>query len=242
MEIKKHPLKELDNYSKLFFQIGLALTMFIIYVLVEHKSYDKIYVSGLGDVNMTKELEEDIPIVNIKVDAPPPKNTPVVVEKIKIVEDELKIEETIVQSTETDENQAIVVNTEDIVEVEEEEEVIEDIPFLLIQDVPVFPGCEGNNEELKKCFSQKIQLFFSKKFNIGLSSELGLSEGKKRLYVVFRIDNKGNVVNVKCRGPHPVLEKEVIKIISTLPQMQPGKQRGKPVGVSYSIPITFEIR
>ncbi|WP_438977582.1 energy transducer TonB, partial [Polaribacter sp.] len=39
----------------------------------------------------------------------------------------------------------------------------------------------------------------------------------------------------------PVLEKEVIKIINDLPQMKPGKQNGKAVPVSYSIPITFQV-
>ena len=42
--------------------------------------------------------------------------------------------------------------------------------------------------------------------------------------------------------PHPVLEREVAQIIGSLPKMKPGRQRGKPVGVSYSIPITFEVR
>ena len=117
----------------------------------------------------------------------------------------------------------------------------EDIPFVLIQDVPVFPGCTGNNKELKDCFTKKVTEHFSKHFDVGLASELGLAIGKKRLYVVFTICKKGTVQNVRTRGPHPRLEKEVTDIIASLPKMKPGKQRGKPVGVSYSIPITFEV-
>lgn len=210
---------------------------------MEFKSYENDYTSNLGDVVMKGELEEEIPIVNIKELKPPPKPTPVLVEQIKVVEDQLEIEESIVESTETDESEAVVavITSDDIIEAEETEEIIEDIPFMMIQDVPVFPGCKGNNKELKDCFSQKTKEHFAKYFNPNLASELGLTPGKKKLFVVFRIDKNGNINNIRARGPHPLLEKEIIKIVGSLPQMKPGKQRGRPVPVSYSIPITFEV-
>ncbi|ARV06935.1 energy transducer TonB [Polaribacter sp. SA4-10] len=242
MITKKNPKQQLENYSKIFLQIGLALTLFVVYTLMEHKTYDRSDLKSLGQANMEDEMKEDIPIVLIQEVTPPPKDVPVLVEKIKIVEDEMKIEETIIESTETDEGEAIVINTDDIIEVEEEEELLEDIPFVLIENVPVYPGCKGNNTELKRCFTQKITAFFGKKFNTSLATELGLVPGKKKLFVMFKIDRTGKVSNVMARGPHPRLEKEVITVLTSLPRMTPGKQRGSPVGVSYSIPITFEVR
>ncbi|MEN8776963.1 MAG: energy transducer TonB [Polaribacter sp.] len=238
MQIKKNPKFQMENFSKIFFELGLVLTLFIIYSLVEHKTYENNEVQSLGEFSMAEDIKEDIPIVQIKT-APPPKQTPSIVEKIKVVEDELKVEETVIESTETDETDAVVVDVREIVEIEEEEEIEEDIPFLMIESVPVYPGCKGNNKQLRDCFTKKITQFFGKKFDVNLSQELGLSNGKKRLYVVFRIDKKGHVVDVKARAPHPVLEKEVKQIISSLPKMTPGKQRDKPVTVSYSLPITF---
>jgi protein TonB len=243
MELKKNPKQQLQNYSKIFMQIGLVLALFITYALMEHKTYEKDNSSHLGVVNMVGELEEEIPIVEIQKVEPPKQNVPPpTIEKIKVVEDDLKIEETIIESTETDEGEAVIVNTDDIEEVEEAEEVIEDIPFILIEDVPVYPGCKGNNTQLKKCFTKKVTQYFGKKFDVGLATELGLRPGKKRLFVVFTISKTGKIINVRSRGPHPVLEKEVATIISSLPKMKPGRQRGTPVGVSYSIPITFEVR
>ena len=243
MEIKKNPKQQLENYSKIFLQIGLTLTLFITYALIEHKTYDRNDLGSLGQANMRDEMKEDIPIIEIQEIKPPPKKTPPpIVEKIKVVEDELKIEETVVESTETDENEGVVVNTEDIVEIEEAEEVVEDIPFILIENVPVYPGCKGNNNQLKKCFTRKVTHHFGKNFDVNLANTLGLQAGKKRLFVVFTINKNGKVTNIKARGPHPVLEKEVAKIIGSLPKMTPGMQRGRPVGVSYSIPITFEVR
>ncbi len=243
MEIKKNPKQQLENYSKIFLQIGLVLTLFITYALIEHKTYEKNNLKSLGQANMIDDMKEDIPIIEIQDLKPPPQKTPPpVVEQIKVVEDDLKIEETVIESTETDETEGVIVDTNDIVEVEEVEEVVEDIPFVLIENVPVYPGCKGDNKKLKACFTKKVTEYFGKNFDVGLAGELGLQAGKKKMFVVFRIDRTGKVSNVKARGPHPRLEKEVVKIISSLPKMTPGKQRGTPVGVSYSIPITFEVR
>lgn len=236
MEIKKNPKSNLENFSKIFMQIGLVLALFITYAAIEQKTYDKTY-GDLGLVNMNQELEEDIPITErvepVKPKTPPPP-TP---EKIEVVEDEKEIEETVIESTETDETEKVVV--EEIVEVAEVEEVIEDVSFMIIENVPVFPGCTGNNNELKDCFSDKVQKHFSRKFDAELPNELGLSPGKKKVYISFKIDKNGNIVDIQTRAPHPRIKSEVISVMQQLPKMKPGRQRGKPVGVKYSIPFTL---
>jgi protein TonB len=236
MEIKKNPKSNLENFSKIFMQIGLVLALFVTYAAIEQKTYDKTY-GDLGVVNMSAEMEEEVPITEriepVKPKTPPPP-TP---EKIEVVEDEKEIEETVIESTETDETEAIVV--EEIVEIKEAEEVVEDVSFMIIEDVPVFPGCKGNKQELKDCFSKMVQKHFLRKFDAELPNELGLSAGKKRVFIGFKIDKKGNIVNVQARGPHPKIESEVISVMNKLPTMKPGRQRGKPVGVKYSIPFTL---
>ena len=233
MEIKKNPKSNLENYSKLFMQIGLVLALFITYAAIEKKTYDR-NIGDLGSANMTADMEEETVITEriepVKPKTPPPPAP----EKIEIVEDEKEVEETIIESTETDETEAV-----EIVEVEEVEEVIEDVSFMIIEDVPVFPGCKGNKAELKKCFSKKVQKHFSRKFDADLPNELGLSAGRKRVFIGFKIDKTGNIVNVNARAPHPKIKSEVIKVMKQLPRMKPGKQRSKPVGVKYSIPFTL---
>ena len=233
MEIKKNPKSNLENYSKILMQIGLVLALFITYADIEKKTYDR-NIGDLGSANMTAEMEEETVITEriepVKPKTPPPPAP----EKIEIVEDEKEVEETIIESTETDETEAV-----EIVEVEEVEEVIEDVSFMIIEDVPVFPGCKGNKDQLKKCFSKKVQKHFSRKFDADLPNELGLSAGRKRVFIGFKIDKTGNIVNVNARAPHPKIKSEVIKVMKQLPRMKPGKQRGKPVGVKYSIPFTL---
>ena len=120
----------------------------------------------------------------------------------------------------------------------EEEEIV---PFALIEHVPVFPGCEGldSEEERKKCFNQKVQEHVKNTFQYPKAAlEMGIS-GK--VSVQFVIDSNGKVTNIKHRGPDRLLEQEAVRIISLLPQVKPGIQRGRPAKVTYAIPIKFKM-
>ena len=126
-------------------------------------------------------------------------------------------------------------------EIEEAGEIIDDVPFAVIENVPIYPGCEsaGNNAAKEKCMYRKIQEIIKTKFNSVLLSDLGL-EGIQQIYVQFKIDKTGNITNVRAKAPHPKLKQEAVKTIKALPKMTPGKQRGQAVGV-LSPPIRFQI-
>jgi len=117
-----------------------------------------------------------------------------------------------------------------------------DVPFAVIEQVPVFPGCENlsSNDAQKKCMADKIQEFVNKNFNSGLGKKLNLS-GTNRIIVQFKIDKQGNIADVRSRAPHPDLEVEAERVINSLPSMKPGKQGGVEVGVMYSLPIVFQV-
>src|SRR5690606_36395611 len=117
---------------------------------------------------------------------------------------------------------------------------IPDVPFAVIEKVPTYPGCSGDNDAMKKCMSQNISIFVGENFNTKLGKELGL-EGRQRIAVQFKIDKTGKVVDVRARAPIPELEAEAVRVIEKLPQMQPGEQKGEKVGVIYSLPIVFEV-
>ena len=171
---------------------------------------------------------------------PPPPPAP---EVIEVVTDEAEVEETMLESTEIDQDDIIeVVNIDQVEEVVEEEEVVDDVPFAVIEEAPIFPGCKGNKAERKKCLGEMIMKHVGKNFDTNLANELGLEEGKKRVIVLFSINRNGNIAKVQARGPHARLEKEAIRVVQKLPKMVPAKQRGKPVGVKYTLPITLEVR
>ncbi len=239
MKPKKNPKKDLGRKSVLFFQIGLILMLLITWRAIEWKTYDKEAIDQ-GVVQFDQLEEEDVPITEIQTPPPPPPPPPPAPEVIEVVEDDVEIEEEIIESTEVTDEPEIV----EVAEVEEApEEVSEDVPFTAIEDVPLFPGCEKykTNADRKKCMSDKIKNFVNSKFNTDLGSELGLS-GVNRVYVRFKIDRNGKVVGVQARAPHPRLQKEAERVVGMLPNMVPGKQRGKPVGVLYSLPIIFQVQ
>lgn len=114
-------------------------------------------------------------------------------------------------------------------------------PFSIIEDVPIHPDCKNlkSKKAQKNCLSKAVQMHVAKKFNIDLAQELGLTPGKKRIFVMFKINKQGKVVNIIARGPHERLEIEAIRVVSLLPVMKPGALMGEPVGVKYSLPISF---
>lgn len=123
-----------------------------------------------------------------------------------------------------------------------EEENIE-VPFAVVEETPTFSTCENmsSNNDRKMCTSDQISSFVNKNFNTKLAKELGL-KGKQRMTVIFKIQKDGTISDIKARAKHPDLEKEIIRVIKTLPKMEPGKQKGQTVVVPYSLPIIFEVQ
>ncbi len=240
MQVKKNPNVDLNRNSSLYFVIGLTLVLFLTWRALEYKTYPSDnQIVELLDVD--EQLDEEVPITE-RVKTPPPPPPPAAPEIIEVVEDNEEIEETIIESTETNQDVAVeeVMDVDDVEVGEEEEEI--SIPFSVIENVPVFPGCEKlqSNTERKKCFQEKMQAHIRKEFRYPQSAaEMGV---KGRVFVLFTIDRRGLIANLTTRGPDPRLEREAARIVGSLPKMTPGSQRGKSVSVPYSVPINFVLQ
>jgi len=115
------------------------------------------------------------------------------------------------------------------------------IPFAVIEKVPAFPECDQWVDDARKnCTSSEISKFVNENFDTSLGKQLGLT-GVNRVIVQFRIDETGNIVDIKARAPHPELEEEAKRVVGSMPDMIPGEQNGKPVSVMYSLPIAFQV-
>ncbi|WP_405572018.1 energy transducer TonB [Winogradskyella sp. Asnod2-B02-A] len=241
MELKKNPKANVGRNSSLYFAVGLNVMLLLTYLGLEHKTYEteatKIDILMIDDL-----MDEDIPITTIDVmPPPPPPQKQVVTEVITIVEDVEDVEESVIESTEIGQDDIIddrEVGVEDVEVVEVEEDI--EVPFAVIEKVPRFPGCSGDNNELKACFERKIQEHLQKNFRYpDAAADLSI---QGRVFVFFLIDKYGNVSKVKSRGPDQLLETEAERIINLLPKMEPGRQRDRNVGVPYSIPINFKLQ
>jgi len=237
MQPKKNQKADLSKNSSLYFVIGLSVILLISWQAIEWKTYDKS-LYDYEALNVEDDDDEEIPITEqLKTPPPPPPPPPPAPEVIEVVEDEEEVEETVIESTETNEDEIIEVEE---VEIEEVEEDI-DVPFAVIEDVPIFPGCEKVSKDKRRdCFQEKMNNHIRKNFRYPeIAQEMGI---QGRVYVNFIIDKDGSITNIRMRGPDQNLEKEAQRIISVLPSMTPGKQRGRPVRVPFSIPITFRLQ
>ena len=216
MKPKKNPEISLEKKKGLFFQIGLVVTLIVVLAAFEWKSYEKVDYN-LGQLNLDNLEEEIIPITKQEIKPPPPPPPPP--EIIEIVEDEVEIEEELeIEDTESDEDEMI--------EIEEESD---DDFFMVVENMPEFPGGDLG---LMKYIQKNVKYPpIAKEYNI---------TGK--VYVSFIVDKSGSVTNVKIvRGVDKNLDAEAMRVVKSLPNYTPGKQRGKAVRVMFTIPINFTL-
>ena len=102
--------------------------------------------------------------------------------------------------------------------------------FEKVEDMPEFPGGE-----------QAMMDFVSK--NVVYPQEAQEKGISGRVFVSFIVEKDGSVSNVKVmRGIGGGCDEEAVRVISGLPKWKPGKMKGKPVRVSYMMPITFRLQ
>jgi protein TonB len=242
--VKKQPTKQLEKFSNIFMQLGLVLVLFIVYITFEHEikqreflvdnSYqpEVVFIPQESDVIISREPKTE-PIVE------PPTNDAFLLDE-PIEKGDNKIIETIINLPKEN---IVQIKPADIIEIEIPfDDEPETVPYIMIQNAPIFKGCEGLlKEENKKCFDKKIKRFVQRNFDTELVSELGLSPGKYKIQTQFIIDNKGYVVDIKIKTPHVRLKKETQQLIEKLPKFTPGKQSNKTVKVRYTLPISFQV-
>ena len=182
MRTKKNPKADLNKKSSFYFSIGLFLVLLISWQAIEYKNYDD---DGYGYIalNVDDDDDEEIPITE-QLKTPPPPPPPPAPEIIEVVEDEEEIEETIIESTETDQEEIV----EEVEVVEEEMDM--DVPFAIIEDVPLYPGCEKvPKSQRRKCFQEQIQKHINKNFRYPeIAQEMGI---QGRVFVQFTIGKDG---------------------------------------------------
>ncbi|MBE9489379.1 MAG: energy transducer TonB [Bacteroidetes bacterium] len=233
--------------SKLFFQLSLIVSLLIVYSVMQARfeTREKALVTPRIDF-----LEEP-PMIIYTLDEPEK------VQKKKVVKKQPKIKVKIINKIniaekgsvlETDLSEYNKPNTNDS-DIPEKTTAINVVPkakkiinVLGVEHVPVFPGCESltSNIEKRNCMSLKIKAFIQRKFNTDKFDNIN-TKGKQKITVQFYVDETGNVSGVKAKALDKNLEKEAIRVVSKLPQMEPGKQGGKAVKVQYTIPIVFKI-
>ena len=221
MEIKKSEKANLENKKLLFVEIGLIISLLIVYIAFEWTS--KETQTAVLEDNTEILVEEEIISTNIETPPPPPAapKIPVLSDQIDIVDDEIELED----------DASLGVEIMDYVEIEEEVVEEEAIPFQLVEEKPSFQGGDANQ--------------FSKWVNSRLVyPEIAKENGVQgRVTLQFTVEKDGSVTKVRVlRGVDPSLDKEAVRVVSMSPKWKPGKQRDRAVPVTYTFPVIFQLR
>ena len=229
MEIKKSEKANLENKKLLSLEVGLIISLLIVYVAFEWTS--KETNTSLLEDNTQVLVEEEIISTNMDTPPPPPAapKIPVLSDQIDIVDDEIELEDDMFMNLEDNANLGVEIM--DYVEVQEEAVEEEAIPFQLVEEKPSFQGGDANQ--------------FSKWVNSRLVyPEIAKENGVQgRVTLQFTVEKDGSVTKVKVlRGVDPSLDKEAVRVVSMSPKWKPGKQRDRAVPVTYTFPVIFQLR
>ncbi len=228
MELKKSDKANLENKKNFFFMVGLVVALGAVLVAFDWKTKPS-KAESLGTLQAQAVEEEIIPITREQEIKPPPPPPPQTVEVLNIVDNDVEIEDELkIEDTEADDN--TVIDVAPVVVQKEEEEEEESKVFFIVEEMPEFPGGEM---ALRSWLSSHI------KYPV-IAQENGI-QGK--VYVTFVVGKDGSISNATvARGVDPSLDKEALRVVNELPKWKPGKQRGKPVNVSYTVPINFVLQ
>lgn len=228
MEIKKSERANLESKKLTLVLVGLCFALAAHYIAFEWTQYEQEAETGEiadgGDIILEEEI---VPItMPEKKTVPPPPQAVTQAEVLNIVEDDAEIEETTIVSAE---DQAEFVEiTDDVPIVVEEIEKEEEI-FQVVENQPEFPGgMAALMEYLKKNMKYPT-----------ICQEQGI---QGRVIVQFVVNSDGSIVDPQVVKPvNPYLDKEALRVVSTMPKWKPGEQRGKKVRVRFTLPVTFRL-
>ncbi|MDD4513936.1 energy transducer TonB [Massilibacteroides sp.] len=230
MEIKKSKKASLEGSKGIGLLMGIIVGLAAMFVGFEWgtSDIDVVKVEGITDV-IAEEMVEITRPEETPPPPPPPPPAPVASEVLEVVEDDVELEQQDILTTEDDASQAQVQTYVAPAVVEEEEESSQQI-FTVVEDMPKFPGGDA---ELLQFLAKGI------KYPV-IAQENGI---QGRVICSFVVNRDGSVVDAEVvRGVDPSLDKEALRVINTMPKWTPGKQRGKPVRVKYTVPVTFRLQ
>ena len=228
MELKKTQKADLENKRHMYFMIGLVLALGTVLLSFEWTSKQN-KAGTLGNVIAVEVVEEIVPPIREMEVKPPTPPSPKVIEILNIFEDDVEIDDKI-EIDDVGADERTLIDVTPIVTAIEEKADDADKVFIIVEDKPEFPGGE-----------MALRAFIANAIKYPVIAQENGIQGK--VYVTFVVGKDGLIKNaVIARGVDASLDKEALRVVNSLPKWNPGKQRGKPVNVSYTVPINFVLQ
>ena len=229
MEIKKTEKASLENKRLIFAELGLIAALLVVFAGFESSTRAKEVALLQG--NTVIDDEDDI--MAIPLDTPPPAPEapalPMLSDELQIVDDDVTVDLDFQSLDDTD----VPVDIQEYVRQEVVEEEVEDdpIPFVTVEQKPTFNGGDANG------FAKWVN---SRLVYPEVAKENGV-EG--RVTLQFTIGKDGRLQDVKVlNSPDESLAQEAVRVVSSSPKWEPGRQRDRTVKVSYTFPVIYRLR
>ena len=229
MEIKKTEKASLENKRLIFAEVGLIAALLVVFAGFESSTRAKEVALLQGNT----KIDDEGDIMAIPLDTPPPApempSLPMLSDELEIVDNDINVDLDFQSLDDTDAPVDIVeYKYQEVIEEDVEDEVIQ---FIHVEQKPMFQGGEANG--------------FSKWVNAHLVyPEIAKENGVEgRVTLQFTIGKDGKVQDVKVlAAPDPSLAEEAVRVVSSSPKWEPGRQRDRAVKVSYTFPVIYRLR
>ncbi|MBO7496962.1 MAG: energy transducer TonB [Salinivirgaceae bacterium] len=224
MELKKNPKVDLRRYSGLFLEVGFVVAIGAVLLALNYSVHTKNTVV-FGELKTVIAEEGIVPITRQQAKTPPPPpEIPKVAEVINIVDDDTNLDDELdIEDIEADQETEIIV-------VKRQEEEEDDEIFIIVEEIPEFPGGED-----------ALHRFMIEHTKYPKNAKKNKVSGT--VYVQFVINENGEIENVQIpQSVDPALDREAIRVVKSMPNWIPGKIRGKPVKALQTLWFDFVSR
>ena len=224
METKKSKRADLEKKRLMFTQIGLIVSLALAWMVFETKSYGNQEVKSYdGPIEV---VPDELVPVTIQ-EKPQPIEKPKVASQITVIDDKMEFDDEVIIDVAINDDEPI--EPTEFVEIADEE-IVEEIPFIIVETMPEFPG---GTEKLMEYVAKSVRY-------PQLAREMGV---QGRVFISFVVEKDGSISNVALlRGIGSGCDEEAIRVVKSMPKWSPGLQCGRVVRVSYNLPINFKLK
>ncbi len=225
MEVKKSKKAVIENQRGTWLLVGFVTALAFMFVSFEWTRHDfKVETGSLVNDPVFVEMLVPITYPEKKLPPPPPPIQPT--EVLAIVDNAANVLEANIASAEENNERYVIKAPPAIIE----EVVIETEIVDFAEKMPEFPGG-----------SKAMMAFLNKNTNYPVIPRDNGIQG--RVIVQFVVERDGTISNLTvARSVDPYLDKEAIRVVTSMPKWSPGKQNGKPVRVKYTLPVYFKLQ
>ncbi len=246
LAVVKYPEVDVFKWIPSFGMLGLITTLLLMIFAFSWTTYEKKFDLSMYLTDVSEDIEMATP--RTSEPPPPPPPPPPQPKAFVAVSDDLPELETVVFEDQSITEETAVVAPPAPVEnaappppppppppVPKEGEI-----FKVVEENPTFPGCEHLKEKdaRKQCAEEKLMEFIYANIQYPPVARENGVEGM--VVLQFVVEPDGSISNIKIvRDIGAGAGQEAARVVSMMPKWNPGKQRGRPVRVMFTLPVRF---